>query len=410
MSLFVSRRAEPHESEGRSLSYQDVWGAGDEFDTGGGPDSVVANGLRLIPVYAATSLIADLVSTSPLSCYRAGADGTRSLLPSQPTLVTNPAPYGSRIDWLHQAFASLLLRGNAYGYVVNIDSQGRPSKIIWFNPDDVTIVEEQNDWFHWPTYYWRGHRLDRDLVVHVPGYTFPGSVKGLSPLGLFKVQIETGMRAQKFGDDWFKNGSTPSGHLKNTARTLTDDEATLGKSRFKNAVRGRDVFVTGSDWDWAQLSVPANESQFLETIKATSTQVAAIYRVSPEDIGGETSSSLTYKTLEQDNAKLTNRTLGVWAARLECALTDLLPRPQYVKFNLDKASRGDATSRMLAHSAALVTGIETLDEARASEDKPPLTPDEIQKWQDWYGASIATIDKKVGSVAASEGLKGGGTA
>lgn len=406
MSLFISRPRE----EKRSLTYQDVWGSGGGFEGGtDGPD-LVANGLRLIPVYAATSLIADLVSTAPVCAYREGADGTRSPLKPQPGLVTNPSPYGSRIDWLHQAMASLLLRGNAFGYITAVDSQGRPSKIQWLSPDDVAIIEEQQDWFHWPTYYWRGRKLDRDLVVHIPAYTFPGSVKGYSPLALFKVQIETGMRAQQFGDDWFKNGSTPSGHLKNTARTLTDDEARLGKSRFKNAVRNRDVFVTGSDWDWASLSVPANESQFLETIKANATQIAAIYRVSPEDIGGETASSLTYKTLEQDNAKLTNRTLGVWAARLEAALTDMMLRPQYVRFDLDKASRGDMTSRMMAHSAALTAGIETLDEARASEDKAPLTPEQVQQWQDWYGASIQATKSKVDSAVASEGLKGGGTA
>lgn len=410
MSFFINRRG-GRDAEARALSYQDVWGSGGDFnEVDGGPDSVVANGLRLIPVYAATSLIADLVATAPMRCYREHSDGTRKLLPSQPALVTSPSPYGSRIDWLHQALASLLLRGNAYGYITAVDSGGRPSQIQWLNPDDVTVVEEQNDWFHWPTYYWRGRTLDRDLVVHVPAYTFPGSVKGYSPLGLFKVQIETGMRAQQFGDDWFKNGSTPSGHLKNTARTLTDDEATLGKTRFKNAVRNRDVFVTGNDWDWSSLAVPANESQFLETIKANATQIAAIYRVSPEDIGGETASSLTYKTLEQDNAKLTNRTLGVWAARLECALTDLLPRPQYVRFDLDKASRGDMTSRMMAHSAALTAGIETLDEARASEDKPPLTPEQVAQWQEWYGASIQATKSKVDSAVASEGLKGGGTA
>lgn len=406
MSFFVSRRSEQQ----RALTYQDVWGSGGTFEGGiDGPD-LVQNGLRLIPVYAATSLIADMVATAPVRAYREGADGTRTLLASQPTLVVNPSPYGSRIDWLHQALASMLLRGNAYGYITALDGQGRPSKIQWLNPDDVAVVEEQQDWFHWPTYYWRGRLLDRDLVVHIPAYTFPGSVKGMSPLALFKTQIETGMRAQQFGDDWFKNGSTPSGHLKNSARTLTDDESTMAKTRFKNAVRNRDVFVTGSDWDWTSLAVKANESQFLETIKANATQIAAIYRVSPEDIGGETGASLTYKTLEQDNAKLTNRALSVWAARIECAMTDLLPRPQYVRIDLDKASRGDMTSRMMAHSAALTAGVETLDEARASEDKPPLTPEQVQEWQEWYGASIQATKSKVDSAVASEGLKGGGTA
>ena len=137
------------------------------------------------------------------------------------------------------------------------------------------MVEEQNDWFHTPSYYWRGRPLDRSLVVHIPAFTSPGSVIGLSPVALFKLQIETGLRAQQHGDDWFKNGASPSGQFKNTAKTLTPEEAATAKSRFRSAIQKRDVLVTGNDWDYTQLSVTANESQFLETIKANATQIAA---------------------------------------------------------------------------------------------------------------------------------------
>jgi HK97 family phage portal protein len=380
--------------EERLLSFQDVWGSGGDVTTEmttSGRD-IGQSGLRLVPVYGATSLIADLVSTANWAAYRETPDGARTRLSSQPTLITNPSPYGDRISWFHQGLASCLLRGNAIGYITALDGQGRPAKVIWFHPDDVTIVEEQNDWFHTPTYYWRGRPLDRSLVVHVPGYTFPGSVKGFSPLALFKLQIETGLRAAKFGDDWFKNGAAPSGHLKNTARELDEDEAELAKTKLKSAVRKSEALVTGADWDWTSLSVKADEAQFLQTIKATATEVATIFRVSPEDIGGETGKSMTYKTLEQDNAKLTSRTLGVWAARFEMALTNLLPRPQYIKCDLDRLSRGDMTSRMIAHTAALSAGVETLDEARAAEDKPPLTPEQTAQWQEWFRSSKPVME------------------
>lgn len=390
MSLFSGRidTTPTPAAEERQLSYQDVWGSGGDVSdmTNNGRD-IGMSGLRLIPVYGATSLIADLVSTANWAAFRENRDASRVRMASQPMLITNPSPYGGRISWFHQGLASCLLRGNATGYITALDGQGRPAKVIWFHPDDVTIIEEQSDWFHTPSFYWRGRLLDRSLVVHVPGYTFPGSVKGLSPLALFKLQIETGLRAAKFGDDWFKNGAAPSGHLKNVARELDEDEAELAKAKLKSAVRKSEALVTGSDWDWTQLSVKADEAQFLQTIKATATEVATIFRVSPEDIGGESGRAMTYKTLEQDNAKLTSRTLGTWAARFEEALTGLLPGPQYIKCDLDRLGRGDMTSRMIAHTAGLSTGVETLDEARAAEDKPPLTPEQITQWQQWFRTS-----------------------
>lgn len=379
MSLTFKPKAEQ-----RSISYQDVWGSDSPLDNpinSGGTQA----GLRLIPVYAATGLIADMIATAPMAAFRQSTDGSWSRVTSQPQLVTNPNPYGSTIDWLHQCITSVLLRGNAYGYVVALDNQGYPAQIIWLNPDDVMVIEEQTDWFHTPRYYWRGRPLDINLVVHIPGYTLSGSCKGLSPLALFKLQVDLGLRASRFGDDWFKNGATPSGILQNKAREISSDVADGAKSTFKAAVANRDLFVTGSDWNYTTLAVPGNESQFLETIKANATQIAAIYRVSPEDIGGETGTSLTYKTLTSDQTRLTVRTLNPWAQRIAWYLSNIRPGPQFIKFDLDFLARGDKKSREEATALALVNGTETLDEARAAVSKPPLTPEQLAFWQQNHG-------------------------
>ncbi len=386
--------------EARSLSFQDVWGSGKDLDTPLG-NAGVAHALRLSAVYSATSLIGDLLSISPMRAFREDARGVRLFLQQQPQLAVNPNPYGTRVGWVHQATASLLLRGNAYGYITAVDGAGRPSKIIWFHPDDVAVVEEQSDWFHWPTYYWRGRELDRSLVVHVAAYTFPGSVIGLSPLGLFRQQVQLGLDAQEFGADWFRNGATPSGVLKNQAKTLNPTEARAVKTRFISSVKDREPFVTGMDWDYKTIQVTADESQFLSTIEATATQIAAIYRVSPEDVGGKVATSLTYKTLEQEQTKLTTRTIGAWGAKIGAVLSDLLPRPQGILFNLDNLDRGDRSARYAYMGAALGSGQMTLDEARAEEGKPPLTPEEAQQWQDWYRNSIpaTNVDANQGTTA-----------
>lgn len=384
MSLFFR----PRRAEGRALSYQDVWGSGGNVSTLGGPD-VVSGGLNLIPVYAATSLISDLISTSPLDVFRKDRDGALSRLASQPRIITDPAPYTDPISWKHQALSSMLLRGNAYGYITALDSDGWPAQIQWLNPDSVSVIEEQTDWFHRPAYYWRGRPLDSDLVVHVPAYTFPGSVVGYSPLALFKMQVETGLQAQRFANDWFRNSANPSGHLKNEARALDPAQADDVKAKYRAAIANRDVFVTGNDWSYQQMAVQAEESQFLQTIKATATQIAAIFKVTPEDIGGDTGSSLTYKTLSQDATRLQVRALNPWAVRLAAAITSHRPGPQVAIFNLDATSKGDRTTRIAAHAAALSAGLETLDEARADENRPPLTPAELEFWQDNYAGKAA---------------------
>lgn len=404
MSLLWRRSVE----EKRALSFQDVWGAGGTPDTTAGS---VEGGLRLVPVYAATSLIADLVSTTKLQAYREMPDSTCVPVPRQPQLFTNPSPLPrfTSVDWLHQAVASLLLRGNAIGYTMAVDNSGTPSQVVWLHPDQVGIIEDPMRMDARPKYYWRGQELDLSLVVHIPAYTFPGSCIGYSPLRLFMTQVRLGLQASQWGLDWFDNGTAPSGQLRNISKTITSGEADVVKSRFKASVRRGDPFVTGSDWEWSQLSVKADEAQFLQTIKANATQIASIYRVSPEDIGGEVANSLTYKTLEQDNTKLTQRTLRVWCARLEAHLSQMLPNKQEARFDLAALARGDLTSQMIAHTAALNAGLETNTEGRQELGRPPLTPEEVAEWQANYRTSspVMTGVPATDTPAPRPGITGG---
>lgn len=69
------------------------------------------------------------------------------------------------------------------------------------------------------------------------------------------------------------------------------------------------AFVSGKDWEWTSTQVPADDAGVIETMKATARQVAAIYGVPPEMIGGETGSSLTSSTVEQNLLNFATLTL-----------------------------------------------------------------------------------------------------
>lgn len=388
MSLFRS-------SESRSV---DGWEALRTFATGGGPllGSGMKAALSLVPVYAATSLIADSLAILPMAGYETSG-GVRRRLSPQPELCfsPHPNPVFTRAEWIQQFASSFLLRGNAYGLITAVDQRGVPSKIQWLNPDNVRVDEAGRT----PVYLWNEKPLDPETVMHIPWYSPPGSVVGLSPIGQFKQQMEMGAAAAKFGNDWFRHGAAPSGHLKYSppppARgVLNNEQAAQVKERFKAAVAGGDVFVSGNDWDWKALSVNAQEAQFLQTTKATANQVAAIFKVSPEDIGGEAGSSMTYATVELNQIKFQIRALAPIFTRLEMHLSRVMPDYQYIKFNPDSIVRTDLKTRMEAHEIALRAGMETQDEGRALEDKAPLTKQELTAWQALYSKSQPTKEAR----------------
>lgn len=337
--------------------------------------------LRVVPVYSAVGLISDALATTPLSAFVRTPTGGAAAPPSQPGLVTNPNPnlIGTRIDWLTQAVTSLKLRGNAYGNIVDWDRYG-PSKVQWLHPDSVRVDESGP----LPNYYHNEKKLDRSGVVHIADFVLPGSVVGLSPIEQFRAQIEMAQSAQQFGNNIFRRSGVPSGHLKNTAQKLSTLESTVVKSRFKSSVANGDVFVSGNDWDYTKLGLSMADVQFLESIKATANQIAAIYRVPPDEIGGDNGNSLKYTTEELNQLKFIRRALQPTAVRIEHHLNRLLLGDVYVKFNLNSNARGDLKSRMDAYAIGLKNGVYTLEQVREFEDFEMLTQTEIEQWQQWF--------------------------
>lgn len=393
MSLFFRARTEERAITSVPFSVSD----GVQTFTRGTRDSMHSS-IRLAPVYASVSLISDAISTCALNGYTNTGPGGGKKRPAT-ALLDDPGVNGLDVTaWLSQCMTSLLFRGNAYGVIAGYDSAAWPTKVQWLYPDHVEVDEREAH----PVYRVGGQVIDPSMIVHIRGMTFPGSVVGLSPVSLFRRQMETGLRIDKYKHDWYDNTSAPSGILQNVSRPLNAGEAQEAKSRFKSAVENHDILATGNDWSWNAIGPTAAEAEFLEATKATATTIASIFHVNPEEVGGEVASSLTYKTLEANSVNFAQRACSPWAIRIERALTALLPRPQYARFNLDSLVRVERGARMAADQIALVNGIQTLEEIRANADSPPLTADELEFWQKYYGAGSKPVPVIAAPVAPSD--------
>lgn len=358
--------------ERRDLTASQAFGIGADTIQRGSVDS-------LVPLYAAHRVIIDAVASTPLHLYRDQLDGSKVQLRT-PSLFKDRD--GTSFTWVSKCVASLLYDGNAVGLVTATDYTGWPSALTWLDPRHVQIEDDNGV----PRYFLDRRPLDSVDVVHIPWIVPPGKHRGISPLKAFKIAFETGVHAQKTAHDWFQNGAIPSVHVKNTQMTLDPTQTEILKQRYKASVYGRDVLLTGNDWDINAIGVPADQAQFIQTLKLSATQIASIYGIPAEEIGGESGSSLTYKTLEQQEQRFYGRVVRPWASRIEEHLSTKVPGQQYVKFNLDAMVRADLLTRMQAHQIALDIGLETQDEGRLLEDRAPLTPEQVQQWKDNYGA------------------------
>ncbi|MGH3096952.1 MAG: phage portal protein [Streptosporangiales bacterium] len=333
----------------------------------------VDGALRLAPVFAATRILASQVSSLPPQAYRRNGDQRERI--SAPSLFGSPSATGTTRDWLFRAMTSLVLRGNAVGLITDRDAMERPLKLEWLNPADVFVEDAMMfgpGSFTDPKWFWLGQHIPTEDIVHIPWFTLPGKVWGLSPIGAYAVTVSTGLAAQRYSDDWFKAGGVPPGTFKNAEKTVDQKQANIIKARMLAAIRTHEPIVYGNDWEYTPITISPQDAQFVETMKLTANQIAAIYGIPPSKLGGETGDSMTYSNVESEGIHFLQYTLLPWLTQLEDVFSGLLSRRHYVKFNVDSLTRSDAQTRYSNYERARMIGLMNIDEIRALEDLPPL--------------------------------------
>jgi HK97 family phage portal protein len=341
----------------------------------GGPSgrSVDASNWKaLIPYFASVRVLAEQVSALPLQSFRQDGDLARKITDGQ--LIKNPSVIDRRITWVRKAVISLASKGNAVGIITGFDGLGFATGIEWI-PYNEIYIDDSN--FLVPRFYWAStangyHELPRERVVHIPWFVEPGKVEGMSPVSAFAKSIGAGLHAQNYGSTWFQNGGVPPSTFKNTQKTITTEAAEEITARLVASLRSGRPLTFGADWEFNSVAINPEESQFIQTMKMNATQIAAIFGIPPEWVGGETGGSLTYNNPQQNSLHVYTTVLLPWLSLIEEHLSALLPERQFVKFNPDGILRGDTESRYGAHKTALDAGFLTVDEVREMENRPPL--------------------------------------
>ena len=147
-------------------------------------------------------------------------------------------------------------------------------------------------------------------------------------------------------------------------------------------------------WDYKQIQINPDESQFLETQKYTGSAICGFFGVPPELVGeASEGSAITYANIDSRAIDFMKFGIGGWIQRLESWYTELVPRGQYVKLDATQLLRTDMLTRYQALHLLVGSRIITQDEARAMEDWPALTPEQREE----IDALVTPIPPPIGS-------------
>ena len=330
---------------------------------------------------ACIDTLASSVSSLPLDAIRQVGERRIPVTPT-PSMIAQPSELVEQDVWLYQLMFALLTDGNAFGEIVGYSGGGLPVSIELIDPDDVMnrrIVDGI------PTVTIKN--VDRQLypfgdLWHMPGrFVRPGSPFADSPVQRARSTIGAAVAARDFGSRFFGDGGHPGGLIRSDQELLPEQAQSIKRS-FINAVRGnREPMVVGAGLTYEPLMVDPNDSQFIDLMRFTTEEACRFWRVPPSMVYAATSGqSVTYANVSQADLAYLKHSLEGHLVRIEKALTRLLPRPQFARFNRVAFMRSDTQGRFAAYELALRNGWLSVNEVRALEDESPVEDGDKYLW------------------------------
>jgi HK97 family phage portal protein len=305
--------------------------------------------------------------------------GTPAVKTPVPSILTQPSATKKTFAWTYGEWVSLQLRGNAWGLILGRDRLGYATQIELQHPDQMKVRKRQDGSYE---YKLRNVEVDPADVWHSAINCMPGSDIGMSTIQYAARTTRTIQAAEMFGLQWFEDGGHPSGILTNkNANRIGQDQAQRVKEAFLAATRGtREPVVMSGGWDYTQIQISPQDSQFLATMQYDATDICRFFGLNPSMAGhGTQGSSITYQNVEQQSMDFLAYPMTPWIIQQEEWLTDLVPRGQYVKLDTSPLLRTDMLSRFTAYHMMIGSRAFTQNEVRAMEDFPPLTPEQQEQ-------------------------------
>jgi HK97 family phage portal protein len=326
-------------------------------------------------VWAAIRLRADLISTLPVDVYRI-FDGVQIEAPGT-ALVNSPG----FMEFLYSSQVELDRSGNAVGIIRSTDGAGYPADILLKPTSCVDVIVQDDEIVN---YKIDGLDYSPSVIWHEKQYTVPGCHVGLSPVAYAAWTLGQYRSVQEFVTNWFTSGQGPRASLKNVNKQLTGKEALVVKEAWRASQSMGEPFVHGADWEYSLIQAEQASADWLEAQKLSTVDVARFFNVPADTIDAALAGgpNITYANIVQKNLQFLIMHLGPSIVRRENSLSQLMPRPRFIKLNSDALLRMDPQTRAQTIKIQVDSRVLAPSEARALDNRPPFTSAQIEEFDE----------------------------
>jgi HK97 family phage portal protein len=346
-----------------------IMGWGDLYASSGVTVNV-DTALGVPAVWAAVNFIAGTIAGLPLHVYRKDADGGRSKVDGELSLILHDVINDdmSSFEWRKYSLEQVLTGGRSVTYI----ERNSLGQILNLYPLDPTKVRVERLLDGRKIYRIDAKVYEAKEVLDLPFMLKANMTDVRGPISQNKDAIGMAIAASRYGSKAFQSGGIPPAVLQGpfqsgaAANRASEDVAA---TTLKLAKEGRPIMALPLGHELKTIGFNPEQMQLLELQRFSIEQIARIYSLPPVFLQDLTHG--TFSNTEQQDLHFVKHTVKRWVEQFEQEMNlKFFGRGSdfYVEFNVDGLLRGDLKSRMEAYATSIQNGIRTPNEVRAIEN------------------------------------------
>jgi HK97 family phage portal protein len=348
-----------------------------------------SNAMKITTVYGSVRVIAESIASLPLKLMERTANGHQEATDQNLhyLLSVEANPEMTAYTWVETLTGSAALTGNGFSEVERNANTGQIVALWPLHP--MRTVAKRDPSTHLIYYETsdgmplnQTRKIREEDMIHLKLMSLDG-LSGISPVDMCRQTLGLAMAMEKSGARHFGNGSQPGGIMTN--KNKLDPKAQVEIRDSWNAQQGgvnqgKTAFLFGSEWQWTQLGISNENSQFIQSRAFTRADIAmGIFRVPPHMVGSET--KMPGSGAEQMALQFVTFCIQPWLSRFEqelvrklCPVQGRMANKFFVQFSVDALLRCDFKTTMDGYSAGRIGGWYTGNQIRIKLGENPADP------------------------------------
>ena len=334
--------------------------------------------MQLSAVWACVKLIAETISSLPLTIYRVDENGRKVAKnhPLQIIFSTKVNRYQTRVEFFETVLLNLLTSGNAYCYIQRVGDRIVGLLPLMSADMEVTLLKDGSIVYEYDT----GEGVTVYAEKSIWHLKLMGNgVIGLSPLAYQRNTLGIAQAAEKAVTKIYANGGKPSGTL-SMDKFLSAEQRELMREKFYSLSNGSEdrLMVLEGGMKFDAISLSPQDIELLSSRQFQISEICRWYGV-PSVLVNDTSGSTTWGSgIEQLVSGFYKLNLRPLMEKIEASiLANLMEPSDYAKyeveFDFNALTRSDLKTRFDSYRIGIYGGFLKPNEARKMEGLSPAT-------------------------------------